>query len=199
MISKEKKQIIFLYISMVVFFFAIYNTSTDSSMMVRLLPPFFCLVESIDVISWMWTLVHSYQVPCSVIHISEFLPCPVKERFKVSYIDILTPLIFHTSVSWGFFTRVTVSFLKSPGLFSVFWPILVMLLSGWSLLILWFLSLVVPLSNHSGIVPSAPIAIGITVTFMFHSLFVFSSLARCWKLSLFSVYSNFTLWSAGTA
>ena len=30
---------------------------------------------------------------------------------------------------------------KSPGLFSVFWPILIMLLSGWSPLALWFLSL----------------------------------------------------------
>ena len=37
--------------------------------------------------------------------------------------------VFHTIVSWWFFTEiwVTASPLKSPGIFSVFWPILVML------------------------------------------------------------------------
>ena len=45
-----------------------------------------------------------------------------------------TPLNFSTNVSRGFFTGVwkTASLLKSAGLFSVFWPILVMLQSGWS-------------------------------------------------------------------
>ena len=42
------------------------------------------------------------------------------------------------------------------------------------------------------IVPSAPI-----VTFMFHGFF--SSQARCWYLSLFSLYFTFSMWSTGTA
>ena len=56
---------------------------------------------------------------------------------------------------------------KSPGLFSVFWLILIMLL-GWSPLILLFLSppVLVPILWW---LPSAPITIGITVAFMFHS------------------------------
>ena len=45
--------------------------------------------------------------------------------------------VFHISFIWSSFTRVWVaaSFLKSPGLFSVFWPFSVMLLFGWSLLV----------------------------------------------------------------
>ena len=41
---------------------------------------------------------------------------------------------FHISVSRWFFTGVlmTASLLKSPGLFSVFWPFSIMLLFGWS-------------------------------------------------------------------
>ena len=46
--------------------------------------------------------------------------------------------------------------------------------------------------------PSAPITIGTTVIFMFHSIF-FSSLTRSRYLSLFSPSINFTLWSARTA
>ena len=75
--------------------------------------------------------------------------------------------IFHNSVSWWFFTRiwVTVSLLKSPGLFSVFWVILVKLLFRWSLLSLLFPILPVPV----------PITISIIVTPIFHSFFQFSS------------------------
>ena len=42
--------------------------------------------------------------------------------------------IFHISISWWYFTGdwVTVSLLKSPWLFSVFWPFSIMLLFGWS-------------------------------------------------------------------
>ena len=53
-------------------------------------------------------------------------------------------------------------------------------------------------TNPSVTVPSAPITIGIIVTFMFHSIF-FNSLARSRYLSFFSLSFNFTLWSAGTA
>ena len=52
-------------------------------------------------------------------------------------------------------------------------------------------------------VPNAPITIGITVTFMFHSFlgffFFFCYLAKCRYLSLFSLYFSFTLWSAWIA
>ena len=46
----------------------------------------------------------------------------------------------HTSVSRWFLTEVwmTANVLKSPGLFSVFWPIVIMLLIGWFLLVLLF-------------------------------------------------------------
>ena len=42
--------------------------------------------------------------------------------------------VFHISVSWWYFNGdwVTASLLKSPGLFSVFWPFSIMLLFGWS-------------------------------------------------------------------
>ena len=50
--------------------------------------------------------------------------------------------------------------------------------------------------NPFGVVPIAPITIGITVSFMFH--WFFSSLARSRYLFLFSLYFNFTLKSAGT-
>ncbi len=46
-------------------------------------------------------------------------------------------------------------------------------------------------------VPSAPITIGITVTFMFHAFF--SSLTSSWYLSLFSLSFSFTFWSSGKA
>ena len=54
-----------------------------------------------------------------------------------------------------------------------------------------------PFNNPLVIVPKAPIAIGTTVTFMFHSFF--SSLARSRYLSFFSLPFRFILWSAGIA
>ena len=54
-----------------------------------------------------------------------------------------------------------------------------------------------PCINSLVIVPSAPINIGISITFMFYSFF--SSLARLWYLSLFSVLFSFTLCSAEMA
>ena len=52
-----------------------------------------------------------------------------------------------------------------------------------------------PCINPLVTLPSAPITIGITVTFTFHS--ITSSLARSWYL--FSLFFSFTLWSAGVA
>ena len=56
---------------------------------------------------------------------------------------------FQTSVNWWFFTGdwVTVYHLTSPGLFSIFLTILIMLQSWWALLVLWLLTLRVPLPN----------------------------------------------------
>ena len=51
-------------------------------------------------------------------------------------------------------------------------------------------------SNPLVTVPSAPIIIGIIVTFMFHSFF-FTFLARSRHLRFFSLSFNFTPWSAG--
>ena len=68
-----------------------------------------------------------------------------------------------------------------------------MLLSRRSPLVLSFPCLPVTYNNSLGIIRSAPIIVGITVTFMFHSLFY----SRSRYLSLFSLSLDFTLWSAG--
>ena len=54
-----------------------------------------------------------------------------------------------------------------------------------------------PFNNPLVTVPSAPITIGIIVTYTFHSFF--NSLARSKYLSFFSRSFSFILWSAGTA
>ena len=54
-----------------------------------------------------------------------------------------------------------------------------------------------PCTKPLVIVPSEPVTIGITVTFMFHG--IFSSLARSRCLPLFSLSFSFTPWAAGTA
>ena len=107
--------------------------------------------------------------------------------------------VSHTGVSRWFLSGVWViaSLLKSLGLFSVFWPISTMLLFAWSPLILLFSKFTSPCANPLVTVPRVPITIGITVTFIFHS--VFNSLERSKYLSFFSLSFNSTLWSAGTA
>ena len=52
--------------------------------------------------------------------------------------------VFHTGV-W-----ITIRLLKSPGLFSVFWPILKIQLFGWSQLVLLFLTLPDPVRSPWG-------------------------------------------------
>ena len=54
-----------------------------------------------------------------------------------------------------------------------------------------------PCINPLMSVPRGPITLGITITFIFHSLF--NSLARFWYLSFFLLSFNLTLYSAGTA
>ena len=80
---------------------------------------------------------------------------------------------------------MTASLFMSPGLFSVFWPISNMMISTFSLISKTFS----PTNNPFGIVPTAAITIGITVTFMFHSFF--SSLAMSRYLSLFTPFLKF--------
>ena len=123
----------------------------------------------------------------------------ILEHDNFSVIGIKAALrVFHTSNSWWVFNRVLVtsSLLKSPGLFSVFWSILVMLYSGWSLLVFWFLSFLVPLTilrrlfqvyklQLESLSPSCSIV-----------CFFFSSLARSRYLSLSSLSLYFTLWFA---
>ena len=60
-----------------------------------------------------------------------------------------SPRIFHTNAGWWSFTyiRMTGSLLMSPGLFSVFWLILVMLQFGSSQLVLQFPTLLISLSS----------------------------------------------------
>ena len=85
--------------------------------------------------------------------------------------------------------------LKFPGLFSVFWPILIVVwvVSTRPLISMSFSLRIKPLM----IVPRAPITIGITVTFMFHRFF--NSLWRSRNFSFFSFSFNFTLLSSEIA
>ena len=57
--------------------------------------------------------------------------------------------VFHTWSSWWYSIEVwiTASLLRSPELFSVFWPILTMLKPWWPSFLLWFLILPVPFPN----------------------------------------------------
>ena len=106
--------------------------------------------------------------------------------------------VFHTRVSWWFLTVVwvTASLLKSPGLFSVFWSILITLSLGWSPLVLLFPSPPVPLSilwwlyraQQLRFLSQSPCSIVFS-----------SSLRRSRYLSLFWLSFNCTQWSAGTA
>ena len=105
---------------------------------------------------------------------------------RLYYYYLLPFRVFHISVSWWFFPGVwvTASLLKSPGLFSVFWPFSIMLSFGWFPLVCQLPSHQRPFNNLLVTMPKAPITIGIIVTFMFHSFF--NSLARSRYLSFFS-------------
>ena len=75
-----------------------------------------------------------------------FFSSPGRSRYYYYYYYLFIR-VFHTSVSWWYFTRdwVTASLLKSPGLFSVFWAFSIMLLLGWSPLARQLLNLSGPL------------------------------------------------------
>ena len=67
-------------------------------------------------------------------HLGQESPQVGKIFFWLSLLLLLHIRVFHISVSWWYFTGYweTASLLKSPGLFSVFWPFSIMLLFGWS-------------------------------------------------------------------
>ena len=90
--------------------------------------------------------------------------------------------VFHTIVNWWFLTKLVVtSHLKSPGFFSVPWPILIMLKFGWSTLTVLFpnipfslqISLRLFKANQVNLVSSSS-----SCSFFFH-------LPKFWYLSLF--------------
>ena len=77
----------------------------------------------------------------------------------------------------------------------VFWSILAMLEEFWMVFTRPLISKSSnPRINSLVTVPRAPIKIGITITFMFHSFF--NSQTRSLYLSFFSFSFDFTLWSA---
>ena len=98
-----------------------------------------------------------------------------------------------------FLTEVwaTASLLKSPGLFSVFWPISIMVLFGLSPLVLLFprTPFLVPILWE--LYQEQQLQLG-TPSFSCSSVFL-NSLARSRYLSFFSFSFNFSLWSAGIA
>ena len=89
---------------------------------------------------------------------------------------------------------------KSPGLFSVFWLIWIMLSLGRSPQVLLSFRLII-LHQFLKIVPSAQITVSISAIFMFHSFLFFGIFFVFFfplKQGLDSyLSSNFTLWSAG--
>ena len=106
---------------------------------------------------------------------------------------------FHTSVNWWFHTGlcITTSPLNPPGLFSVFWPILIMLLLGWSLLVLLFSSLSAPLPILWGL--SKMHQEQLVSLLPSCSVVIFSSLAMSWYFFLFLLSFIFTLWCGRAA
>ena len=115
-----------------------------------------------------------------------------------SLLYYFTPLrVFHSDINWCYSTGVwvTANQLKFSGLFSVFWPILIMLSPGLSPLVLLFPNLPV----------SLPILWGLFQVHQFQLVSLspscsidFSSLVRSTYLSLF-LFSFFTLWFIETA
>ena len=137
--------------------------------------------------------------------------CP---SFFLYYHYLIPFRVFHTSVIEWFSVGVWLraSLLKSPIFFSAFWPVLIMVSGGWSLLILFFLSPPVPLSilwrlhrvfKLQFLSPSLSIVfhfssrvlvhIYLFTFFQFHSTVSRNGKVHCSVGSLFSL----TIWSFG--
>ena len=107
-------------------------------------------------------------------------------------------MFFHTNVNRWSFTRISVtsSLLKSPGLFLVFWLILIMMSFGWSPLVLLFPSPPIPLSILYCMYQAHKVQL-ISPSLSFSIVFQFSSKVWCFTFCSFSI--SFTLWSTGKA
>ena len=103
--------------------------------------------------------------------------------FSTTYYHYYLLRVFRTTVCWWSFTSVWViaSFFKSPGHFSVFYPILVMLLFGWSQFIPRFSPL--PVSLPSFWEPFQTHQLLFILLLFLCSITFFSSLAKCKYLS----------------
>ena len=116
---------------------------------------------SFVVFNFITSMVHfsmQNSIPISLLYILtaiisnsfSFLANRLMSTLHIRWLVLLLLLlirVFHISVSWWSFTGdwVTASLLKSPGLFSVFWPFSIMLLFGWSPLSRQLLNLPGPL------------------------------------------------------
>ena len=101
--------------------------------------------------------------------------------------------VFHINISWWSFAEVwvTASLLKSRGLFSI--------LAKLNYAVVWMVSTHPLISKSSSpcinpfvTVPRAPITIGITVAFMFHSFFQFSEKIKV-PISLFIFFQFYSV------
>ena len=119
------------------------------------------VVWMVPILSWIFRLFQGLKLWTVSLSLSCFIFFQFSSEIQVfiQYLLLLLSLlyyslwVFHISISWWSFTRiwVTASLLKSPGLLSVFWPILTMLFFGWSWFILWFLTLSasLPIGDYS--------------------------------------------------
>ena len=132
------------------------DTSNQFWMLANPRPPSFLDIYCLSTSS----LRHRYDFSCSLVHLLKFFSRPLWEWFRVNYVEDTqvvyyyhTPLIVFNTISWCFFSGswLTASLLKSPRLFSVSWPILIMQSSGWSLFVNLFSSLQVPLPMLCGL------------------------------------------------
>ena len=143
-------------------------------------------------------------VPNAPITIGIIVTCMFHSFFQFSSkVEVLIPLIY----SLGFSHQLTLmvfhwslSDCKSSQVSKTLLSILAVLNN----VVVWMVSTRPPASKSSSpfsnplvTIPKASVAIGIIVTFMFHSFF--NSLARLRYLSFFSLSFSFILWSAGTA
>ena len=147
-----------------------------------------------------WRQVSSSLEDSSQYSTQSLLCCSVGGPHLSSYFLVLQSVllllllrVLHISVSWWFFTGgwMTASLLKSSRLF------LLSILSDLNNAVIWMVSICPLISRASSLsfnalvtVLSAPLSC---------SIVFFSSLARSWCLSLFSLSFSFTLWSAGMA
>ena len=121
------------------FSFTLWSAGTAKST-IRQVLFFFCWL-SLGLVVW-----PKLDVPLVSQNLREFVRLIFQDEFWVYYYYSLIR-VFHISVRWWCFTGVwvTASLLKSPGLFSVFWPFSIILSFRWSPLVRQLPSPPVPL------------------------------------------------------